>query len=64
MMLGLVALVVVGCSGGGDEEATSIPTAQPGSTAAPKATSTPVPAPTTAPAATIGSGPSSDTGTL
>lgn len=43
MMLGLVALVITGCSGGGDEDPTSVPnpTAQPGSTAAPRATSTP-----------------------
>lgn len=43
MMLGLIALVFAGCSGGGDEEPTSepIPTARPGSTAAPLATAKP-----------------------
>jgi hypothetical protein len=43
MMLGLIALVIAGCSGGGDEEPTSEPnpTAQPGSTSAPLATTKP-----------------------
>ncbi|MBT3995212.1 MAG: hypothetical protein HOF01_05380 [Chloroflexi bacterium] len=39
MMLGLVALAITGCSGGGDDEP-SDPTASPGSTAAPAATAT------------------------
>jgi hypothetical protein len=41
-MLGLVAVAIIGCSGGGDEEATPNSTAKPGSTAAVGASATPV----------------------
>jgi len=43
LMIGLVALVIAGCSGGGDEEPTPNPTTTPGPTAAPRATATPKP---------------------
>ena len=56
MMLGLVALVIAGCSGGGDEESTDpTATAQVGSTSAPNPTATSKPS---------GSAGSSSTGTL
>lgn len=56
MMLGLVALVITGCSGGGDDETPDpLPTVAPGSTAAP--------APTAKPSTSGGAG-SNDTGTL
>jgi PBP1b-binding outer membrane lipoprotein LpoB len=37
LMVGLIALVIAGCSSGGDEEPTQAATAAPGSTAAPRA---------------------------
>jgi|GEM_PF-825492 hypothetical protein len=60
MMLGLLALAIVGCSGGGEEEATPNPTAKPGSGLA--LTATPLP-PTPKPSSTGGVS-SSETGTL
>lgn len=53
MMLGLVALVITGCSGGGDDES-SDPTTSPGSTSAPAPTATTQPS---------GSGDSAGSGT-
>lgn len=69
MMLGVVALVIAGCSGGGgDDEESGDPTARPGSTEAP-ATSTPAPTATTQPSSSGGAGGTVDseesgTGTL
>ena len=60
-MLGLIALAIAGCSGGGDEESVD-PTVRLGSTAAPDATAKPDPTSTTKPSA--GGGATSDTGTL
>lgn len=48
-MAALVAIVGIACSGGGDEESTSVPTSAPQATAAPTSASAPTPSEDTTP---------------